>query len=175
MSWIGISLPYIFFHRSNGHDSPGNPSRSAIIRPVSRLSPVFPGPWWNPIHNATLGSPLPACNPSILSNQSALFQQEHISTVTEGGFTTSGARSRERKGREKMREKKVWEQSWCSGMEILDQHHVLPFTFDTGQRAGSQLSVLARCRVELYIDVLEGNICHCAPSQFLSSSVSHPH
>lgn len=33
---------------------------------------------------------LRACNPSILSNQSALFQQEHISTVTVGSFTTSG-------------------------------------------------------------------------------------
>lgn len=60
-------------------------------------------------------------------------------------------------------------------MEILDQQHVLPFTFDTGQRAGSQLSVLARCRVELYIDVLDGNMCYCAPSQFLSSSLSLIH
>lgn len=91
--WIGMcSLCVLYFFLcSNGHDSPGNPSQSSISQPVSRFSPVFPGPRWYAIHNATPGSPLRACNPSILSNQSALFQQEHISTMTEGGFTTSGA------------------------------------------------------------------------------------
>lgn len=64
-------------------------------------------------------------------------------------------------------------------IEIADQHHVLVFTLDTGQRAGSQLSVLACCKVEAAhsysIDILAGNICHCIPSQFLSSSPSLAH
>lgn len=87
---------------SSGHDSQGNPSQSYIIQLVSSFSSVFSGPCWYPAHNGTLGSLLPACNPSILSNQSALLQQKHISTVTEGGFTTSGApreKEREREGR----------------------------------------------------------------------------
>lgn len=53
------------------------------------------------------------------------------------------------------------------------------FSFDTGHWAGSQLSVLARCRLEAArsyaIDVLDGYICHCAPSQLLSSSLSLTH
>lgn len=116
-----------FFLCSNGHDSPGNPSQSSISQPVSRFSPVFPGPCWYPIHNTTLGSPLPACNPSILSNQSALFQQEHISTVTDGGFHNIWCSESGREGEKWVEnEKKVWELSWSRcGMEILDQHHVL--------------------------------------------------
>lgn len=50
------------------------------------------------------------------------------------------------------------------------------FSSDTGQRAGSQLSVPACRREEAArgsaCDVLVHNICHCAPSQFLSSSRS---
>lgn len=116
-----------FFLCSNGHDSPGNPSQSSISQPVSRFSPVFPGPCWYPIHNTTLGSPLPACNPSILSNQSALFQQEHISTVTDGGFHNIWCSESGREGEKWVEnEKKVWELSWSRcGMEILDQHDVL--------------------------------------------------
>lgn len=94
-----------------------------------------------PIHNATLGIPLPGCNPSILSNQSALFQQEHISTVTEGGYTTSGAACREGRGGRKWvaaERKSVRTISMLWHGDFLDQQHVpLSLSIQVSERAVS--------------------------------------
>lgn len=173
-------VPCVFLYLlslcSNGHDSSGNPFQSGISQPVSRFSPAFPGPWWYPIHNAALGNPLPACNPSILSDQSALFQQEHISTVTEG-VSQHLAPGAKKGGRKWVGVKTECENNLDGDCRSTPRPG---FTMDTGQWAGSQLSVLACCTVAAAgscyaIDVVDSNICHCTHSQFLSSSLPVTH
>lgn len=106
----------------------------------------------------------------ILSKQSALFQQEHISTVTESGFTTSGALSERRGKRKRVRVKKSVRTILMFWYGDLRSTPHPAFSFYSGQWTGSQLSVLARCWVTTFSyasDVLDGNICHCTPSHFL--------
>lgn len=161
--------PFLFLC-SSSHESCGNPSQGVIIRPVSRPSPVVAGPWCCPVHNTALGRPSPAWNPSILSIQSALFQQELSSSVTEGFSQTSGAF--QEKGREKISlgENKVWEQFW-SGLQIN-----VVFWVHFGYRSVSRQSVVRTCLLQSQdccaIDVLDSNIRHSAIPVFFFLSLT---
>lgn len=140
---LSVCVQYCFPLCSDGYESPGNPSQRDISQPVSRFSPVVLRPWWFSIHNATPGSPLPACNPSILSSQSALLQQEHISTVTEG-VSQHLAPGEKKEGAV---ETKGW--GWGCENNLDGDCRSTPcpaFSLDADQWAGSQLSVLACCR-----------------------------
>lgn len=110
---------------------------------------------------------LRACNPSILSNQSALFQQEHISTVTVGSFTTSGVGW----GQEGV----AWKES--ERTILMFWHEVFRSTphpafllIQVSERAVGQ-SLLASI---FDCDVLDANVHHCTRlvSFFLSHSLS---
>lgn len=118
--------------------------------PCQQTQPCASGPGWYPIHNATLGSPLSACNPAILSNRSALFfffsfpQREHISTVTElgreGWFHNiwHWKQDEERKVSVRTISMLRYENSRSTPR--------LSLSVDAGQRAGSRLSGPARFR-----------------------------
>jgi len=64
---------------------------------------------------------------------------------------------------------------WYGGFRSTPRY---AFSSDTGQRAGGQSAVLARCIAEAArshdTDVLDGNICHRAPSQIFPSLSLNP-
>lgn len=88
----------------------------------------------------------PPKNPSVLSDQSALFQQELPSSVTERFSTNIWCLSERGEGRKK----KVWLETKCENNFDGDcrSTQCSGFASATGQRAASQLSELACCRVE---------------------------
>lgn len=90
------------------------------------------------MHNMTLGSPLPTCNPNFLSTKSAVFQQERISAVTVG-VSQHLAPCVNREGRKWDGVKTKCENSLDGDCRLASHHG---FTLDTGQWTGSHLSEL---------------------------------
>lgn len=131
-------LPFVPFPPmcSSSHNSHDNPCQGVVILLVIGSSPVFAGPWRCPVHNTTPGRPPPGWNPSVLSNQSALFKQELPSAVTEGFSQTFGAFQSEEREKISLGENKVWEQFWLRLQ--LD----VAFWADFGYRSVSRQSVV---------------------------------
>lgn len=94
----------VFSLRSSSRDSRGDPSVCvcSVRQPIGSLGPVLPGPCWYPIHNGTVGSPLPAAiQASYQTNQS--FFSRNTSWAWQTGVSQHlvlwERKRREKKGR----------------------------------------------------------------------------